>query len=68
MIQALDRTVRTTKDRTDPKGEIFLAAAPGPALLSALEDIQIRGWKFDFSEGGDPPAPGRLWAGLWLMA
>lgn len=68
VIQALDRVVQTTKDRTDPKGETFLPAAPGPALLSALEDIQTRGWKFDFPQDGDPPAPGRLWAGLWLMA
>lgn len=68
VIQALDRVVQTTKDRTDPKGETFLAAAPGPALLKALEDIQARGWSFNFPQGGEPPAPGRLWAGLTLMA
>ncbi|WP_050028576.1 HEAT repeat domain-containing protein [Verrucomicrobium sp. BvORR034] len=68
VIQALNRVVRTSKDRTDPKGETFLAAAPGPALLSALEDIQRRGWKFDFSQDDETPEPGRLWAGLWLMA
>lgn len=68
LIEAVDRFVRTTKDRTDPKGDIFGSSSVGSTLLSALGDLQRRGWKFDFSNVGNPPAPGRLWAGLWLMA
>lgn len=68
VIQALDRVAQTSKDRMEPKGETYLPAAQGPALLSALEDLQTRGWSFNFPQGGEPPASGRLWAGLWLMA
>lgn len=68
LIQALERTVRTTKDRTDVRGEPSGSAALGSTLLRGLDDIHLHGWKFDFSQLGDPPSPGRLWAGLWFVA